>query len=123
MSRPDPNQYCSDAEVQDLVNNAVIGMLNWKRLKNLKAQRGNTLRDFTKGLVASLTEECLIGCKKHFPVECACTDKEMLLPPEELAIALLSSTVLVMYKYIIPNDKRKKNFLASLVEGPEEDTE
>lgn len=103
---PEDEQFYSTEEVEDRLNNAVIGLLRWDKLKDFKAVRGKTLREFSLGIVSALTEEVLF--EKDKP------DK-LLIPPAEIALALQAAALLILYQYEIPEDQRRKTFLKSLI--------
>lgn len=100
------NEHYTSEEVQDLLNNTVIAILRWDKLKDFKEVRGKSLREFTQGIVDALTKEVLYEEDKPL---------HLLIPPEEIVLALISSAVLIMYQYCIEDEKKRKTFLQGLV--------
>lgn len=100
---PEENYY-SDSEVEDSLNNSILAMLRWDRLKGFKEVRGKTLREFVEALVDTLTTDVM-------------TEEESLKIAPELAVAMQAASLLIIYQFVIPEGSRKKNLLRTLMKG------
>ncbi len=95
----------------EALNNAQLAMMRWDRLDHFKEVRGDTLRQFVDGLVGALTKEILHDPDNKF-------GNGLLVPSEELALALQSATVLFMYQTVEADpDGARLTFLDKLVTG------
>lgn len=95
-------------EVSRDLRQALTTLLRWRGFAHFRDARGSSLRSFSEGLLEALTEGALADPKEPYG---------LAIPPAEIAVALIASAVITLYKYEILTDGHLKGMLSQLSRG------